>query len=178
MNEKTEKRLGDSLLDFIQQLRFRMNIVENSLQTEESGNKIAFLQGNCAGFRNLCGALKDAGFDDYSMYKAAEKSIFTFDEKDHDWKLTIGKYEELIPWESAALDVEEALELARKPLTDRINKRKDWLFYNSEKGRDLYWTKGWYCIISAFEDWCVKIHEAYKIAKKEHDYSLNFDDDE
>ena len=55
---------------FMQQLRFRMNIIENTLQTEESGNKIAFLQGNCAGFRSLIAALKEADYDDYTNVKA------------------------------------------------------------------------------------------------------------
>lgn len=171
--------MNDSLRKFMEQLRFRMNIVENSLQTEESGNKIAFMQGNCAGFRALCAGLCDAGCDDYSnVMRRCETPIFAFDEKNNSWSVTTGKYETLLEWNAVAFDVEEIMEGARKYLQERINKKKDWLFYESQKGRDLYWIKGWWCIMSAFEDWCVKIHDAYKIAKKEHDYSLNFDEDD
>lgn len=169
--------MNDSLIRFMAALRFRMNQVESALQTEESGNKIAFLQGNCSGFRNLCGALNEAGYGDYSQIEASETTIFAFDEKDHTWSVTTSNYETLLDWNVVALDVEEVMEGAKKQLNDRINKRKDWLFYNSEKGRDLYWTKGWYLIMQTFDEWCAKIHEAYKIAKKEHDYSLNFDDE-
>lgn len=168
--------MNDSLKKFMEQLRFRMNIIENSLQTEESGNKIAFMQGNCAGFRSLCTALNEAGYGDYSNVEKSENTIFSFDEKDHSWSLYTGKYEILLEWNVYALDVEEVMEGARKQLQEKVDKKKDWLFYQSEKGRDLYWIKGWWCIMSCFDDWCVKIHEAYKIAKKEHDYSLNFDD--
>lgn len=169
--------MNEGLIKFMSALRFRMNQIENSLQTEESGNKIAFMQGNCSGFRNLCGALVDAGFGDYSTIKASEGTIFNFDEKENTWSIATSEYSVLLDWDLAAMDVEEVIEGARKQFDDRINKRKDWLFYNSKKGRDLYWTKGWWCIMSCFDDWCAKIHDAYKIAKKEHDYSLNFDDE-
>ena len=163
---------------FMQQLRFRMNVIENTLQTEESGNKIAFLQGNCAGFRSLIAALKEAGYDDYTNVKASETFMFIFDEKDHSWSVATGKYSVLIDWNQTAYDIEEVLSEARKPLETRINKMKDRLFYQAEKGRELYFVKGWYCILSCFEDWCVKIHEAYDIAKKDHDNSLDFGDDD
>ena len=170
--------MNDSLKKFMEQLRFRINIIENSLQTEESGNKIAFMQGNCAGFRALCAGLNEAGYGDFSDVKKSENTIFAFDEKENTWSVTTGKYETLLQWNGVALDVEEVMEDARKYLQERINKKKDWLFYESQKGRDLYWIKGWWCIMSCFDDWCAKIHEAYKIAKKDHDYSLNFDEDD
>lgn len=170
--------MNDSLKKFMEQLRFRMNIIENSLQTEESGNKIAFMQGNCAGFRALCAGLNEAGYGDFSDVKKSENTIFAFDEKENTWSVTTGKYDTLLQWNCVALDVEEAMEGARKQLQEKINKKKDWLFYESQKGRDLYWIKGWWCIMSCFDDWCVKIHDAYKIAKKDHDYSLNFDEDD
>lgn len=177
MSEISQTINEKSLEAFMQQLRFRMNIIENTLQTEESGNKIAFLQGNCAGFRSLCGALAEAGYPDYKNYKeSAEKSLFEFSEKDHEWRITTGKFDELLYWQSVALDVEEVLSEARKPLENRINKMKDRLFYEAEKGRELYFTKGWYCILSCFEDWCVKIHESYAVAEKDKKQSLDFDD--
>ena len=162
----------------MEHLRFRMNIIENSLQTEESGNKIAFMQGNCAGFRALCAGLNEAGYGDFSDVKKSENTIFAFDEKNNTWSVTTGEYNTLLQWNCVALDVEEVMEGARKQLQEKINKKKDWLFYESQKGRDLYWIKGWWCIMSCFDDWCAKIHDAYKIAKKDHDYSLNFDEDD
>lgn len=168
----------DAVNTFMRQLRFRMNIIENTLQTEESGNKIAFLQGNCAGFRSLIAALKEAGYDDYTDVKRADVFMFNFDEKNHRWSVTTGKYSVLIDWNQTAYDIEEVLSEARKPIETRINKMKDRLFYQAEKGRELYFVKGWYCILSCFEDWCVKIHDAYAIAKKDHDNSLDFGEDD
>lgn len=161
---------------FMQHLRFRMNQIEAQLQTEESGNKIAFLQGNCAGFRSLCAALVEAGYEDYKKVDPSENTIFAFDEKDHSWSVTTSKYEILIGWHNTAMDIEEVMSDAKKQLDERINKMKDRLFYQAEKGRELYYVKGWYCILSCFDDWCEKIHEAYRIAQKDKDESLDFDD--
>lgn len=170
--------MNKSLNRFMQELRFRMNIIENTLQTEESGNKIAFLQGECAGYRSLCASLAEAGFDDYRNNKEVpEKTIFAFDDKDHHWSITTGKFDVLVEWEQAALDVEEVMSEAKKQLQTRIDKMKDRLFYQAEKGRELYFTKGWYCILSCFDDWCAKIHIDYAIAEKEKKNSLDFDDD-
>lgn len=106
--------MNDSLKKFMEQLRFRMNIIENSLQTEESGNKIAFMQGNCAGFRALCAGLNEAGYGDFSDVKKSENTIFAFDEKENTWSVTTSKYDTLLQWNCVALDVEEAMEGARK----------------------------------------------------------------
>lgn len=166
------------LESFMGELRFHMNIIESRLQTEESGNKIAFMQGNCAGFRSLCTALNEAGYGDYSNVKKSEGTIFKFDEKANEWGVTTSKYNTLLDYNVKALDIEEVMEQASKQLEEKINKKKNWLFYESQKGRDLYWVKGWWCIMSCLDEWCAKIHDAYKIAKKEHDYSLGFDEDE
>ena len=163
---------------FMQQLRFRMNQIEAQLQTEESGNKIAFLQGNCGGFRSLIAALKEAGYDDYTNVKASETLMFEYHEKDDKWVVKTGKYSVLIDWNQTAYDIEEVLSEARKPLETRVNKMKDRLFYEAEKGRDLHYVKGWYCILSCFDEWCAKIHDAYDIAKKDHDNSLDFGDED
>ena len=163
---------------FMQQLRFRMNIIEAGLQTEESGNKIAYLQGNCAGFRSLIAALKEAGYDDYTNVGVTDHAIFAFDDKDHCWNITTGDYSLLMLWEQTALDIEEVMSEAKKPLESRINKMKDRLFYQAEKGRELYFVKGWYCILSCFDDWCEKIHEAYSIAQKDKKNSLDFGDED
>jgi len=82
-----------------------------------------------------------------------------------------------VEWETYALDIEELLDSVKKPLNAEVEKRKDWLFYKGEKGRDLHWTKGWWCMFSAFSDWCALIHEAYAIAKKDYDNSLKFDEE-
>lgn len=179
MSEVTKGVKAASLKLFMKELRFKMNIVENTLQTEESGNKIAFLQGNCGGYRSLCAALVEAGYLDFKNNKEIpEKTIFAFDEKEHKWSVIVKDYSDLLEWESVALDIEEVIGEARKPLESRVNKMKDRLFYEAEKGRDLHYVKGWYCILSCFDDWCAKIHEAYAIAKKDHDNSLDFGDED
>lgn len=169
----------NSLEVFMKQLRFRMNIIENTLQTEESGNKIAFLQGECAGFRSLCTAISEAGYFNYKDEKhASEGTIFEFDEKAREWSVTTSDYGVLVEWNLKTLDIEEILSEAKKPLESRINKMKDRLFYEAEKGRDLHFVKGWYCILSCFDDWCAEIHKAYEIAKKLKEQELPFEEEE
>ena len=177
MSEITDEMKIESLDAFMKQLRFRMNIIENTLQTEESGSKIAFLQGECAGFRSLCAAISEAGYYNYKDDKAiSEGTIFNFDEKDHTWSITTSKFNELLEWENRSLDIEEIMNEAKRPLDDRIKKMKDRLFYDAEKGRDLHFVKGWYCILSCFNDWCAKIHDVFAIVKKEKKQELDFDE--
>ena len=167
--------MNEGLNKFMQIMRSDMNVIEATLQTEESGNKIASLQGECAGFKTLCACLANSGFPNYAESKESMQTLFKFDNDLEKWTCLTSNYATLLEWESYALDVEEALGEARSKMEKRLNDRKDWLFYIAKKGRDLYFSRGWYKRFSALEDWAVAIHDAYHTAKKIHDAELKFD---
>lgn len=62
-------------------------------------------------------------------------------------------------------------------LQKAVDIQKNWLFYTSEKGRDLHFAKGWYEAISATGATMLRLHTALDAAEKEAAESLSFDDD-
>lgn len=163
---------------FMKMLRKEMNLIEGKLQTEESGSKIAFLQGNCAGYRSLCNTLSENGCEDYSLNKETDDGILTYDTKHEEWAVTTSDYNILIHWHLTAMDIEEVMSASRDAFKKRVEQMKDKLFYHAEKGRDLHFVKGWWFIYSVFDEWCAKINAAYDAAQKRKKRELPFDDDE
>lgn len=168
---------GESLNKFMQIMRSDMNVIEATLQTEESGNKIASLQGECSGYRSLCKELESCGWPNYAERKETMQTLFKYDSEYEKWTCTTSNYATLLEWETYALDVEEALDEARGKMDKRLNDRKDWLFYRAKKGRDLYFSRGWYKRFIALGEWAVAIHDAFQAAKKIHDAELQFDEE-
>lgn len=169
--------MNEGLNKFMQIMRFDMNVIEATLQTEESGNKIASLQGECSGYRALCACLADSGQPNYAENKETMQTLFKYDGESEKWGCKSSNYATLLEWETYALDVEEALDEARGKIEKRLNDRKDWLFYHAKKGRDLYFSRGWYKRFIALGEWAVAIHDAFQAAKKIHDSELKFDED-
>lgn len=170
--------MNEGLNKFMQIMRFDMNVIEATLQTEESGNKIASLQGECSGYRALCSVLAEGDFPNYSENKETMQTLFKYDNELEKWNCTTSNYATLLEWQTYALDVEEALDSVRAKMQKKLDQRKDWLFYVAKKGRDLYFSRGWYKRFSALEDWAVAIHDAYHTAKKIHDAELKFDEED
>ena len=158
-------------------LRTEMNRTEASLQTEESGTKIAFLQGKCAGYRSLCKILVESGYSDYTDARLTEELIFECN-KENEWYCKTGDYNVLSYWHLKAMDIEEIMSDIKKPFEKRVETMKDKLFYEAEKGRELYFVKGWYFILAIFDDWCAAINLAYEVAKKIKEHELDFGDNE
>lgn len=169
--------MDTSLEKFMGVMKHHTSVIEARLQTEESGNKIAFMQGQCAGYRRFCTVVSEnAGVlipDSESI-----RGLIEWNDKERKWICTSKEYKNLLEWETYALDIEELLDSVKKQLNVEVEKMKDRLFYDSEKSRDLHWTKGWWCMVSAFSDWCVLIHEAYAVAKKDYDNSLKLDEED
>lgn len=156
-------------------LRNEMNLTEASLQTEESGNKIAFLQGKCAGYRSLCNILAENGYTDYTKLTAFSEGIVKCNEE-NEWYTITTDFSVLLDWNLKTLVIEEIMSEIKESFDKRIQKMKDKLFYDAEKGRDLHFVKGWYFIMSVFKNWCRVIQNAYEMVKKEESQKLPFDD--
>lgn len=171
------KKNLEALETFMKCLRKEMNATEASLQVEESGNKIAFLQGKCAGYRSLCKILVESDYADYTEQKETMDGIVECD-KDNEWFCKTSDYRLLVDWHLTSMDVEEIMSEIKKPFEKRVNKMKDKLFYEAEKGRDLHFVKGWYFILAIFDDWCAAINSAYEVARQQKERELPFDDEE
>ena len=58
-----------------------------------------------------------------------------------------------------------------------VDAQKDWLFFASEKGRDLHFAKGWYEAMSATDETISRLKKELEAAEKEAASRLLFDDD-
>ena len=158
-----------------------VNNAEALLQVEESGNKIARLQGICAGFRKLKSLLEKKSID--FEISAPEQNIFELDENGN-YIIGADYYDEmkLRMLEVYKTQAEEMLaDFAEKGLgqaiADEVDNAKDTLFFKSEKGRDLFFWRGWYQSIMSVIDYANCLIREYEVKKAEKESEL-FDEDE
>ena len=152
-------------------LSFFQNAVERkktNLELEDSGNVIAGLQGYIAGHRDMQKCLREAGYKDH-----ADESI------DPPWNEEDGCDLKLSQLEAYHLTIQEITSRDEwKALQDFMQKevdaKKNMLFYRSDKGRDLYYCKGWYEAMSQIEEYMDRIEDFYQQALEERKQTLPF----
>lgn len=178
MQEETEKREIPTpaiLLTMLAQLNDKAFAKEAVLQCEESGANIAKLQGFLAGVRKYKQLMRDNGYTfDIKFDGTTERKLSFFGEDGCELDLrelreTVSDIDDLT--ESAAYN--ELKELWQ----NAVETQKDWLFYTSEKGRDLHFAKGWYEAMTEIDNTIKRLHMALEAAEKEAASSLPFDDD-
>jgi len=167
--------LGGALLDVIEhamkELRGTIDIVEARLQVEQNGNAIANLQGQCAGYRTLCKEMKEAGFTDFSENKESEKSILF--KKDNGEGLIYYDVAEDVKFETLqrlvvynkTIQQASFYKTLQENLQVLIDKKKDYLYYEAEKSRDLHFTRGWHEIITFWDTRFDELEKGYQHAK-------------
>ena len=173
--EKKELPLPQIMLILLQQLNYTAHEKEASLQCEESGNKVANLQGFLAGVRSYKKALRDNGYTFDIKFDTTEERKLPFFCNDG-FEFGLAELREVcsdIDEMTESADYENFQELLQKA----VDIQKDWLFYTSEKGRDLHFVKGWYEAMSATGATMLRLHAALDAAEKEAAESLPFDDD-
>lgn len=158
-----------------------VNNAEALLQVEESGNKIARLQGICAGFRKLKSLLEEKNID--FEISAPEQNIFELDENDN-YIIGADYYGEmkLKMLEVYKTQAEEMLaDFAEKGLGQAIQEEvedvKNRLFFESGKGRDLFFYRGYYQSLMSVIDYANCLIREYEVKKAEKESEL-FDEDE
>lgn len=164
------------MLTLIQQLNFEAGGKEKLLQQEENGNKIANLQGFLSGVRAYKQAMRDSGYILDEEFDGTEKRLIPFLDNG---VCTI----ELPELRKVNLDIDEATISDEydgfKVFWDNaIDKQKDWLFYISEKGRDLHFVKGWYEAMKWVDETVERLKAELECAEKDEAESLPFDDGE
>lgn len=158
-----------------------VNNAEALLQVEVSGNKIARLQGICAGFRKLKSLLEEKNID--FGISAPEQNIFELDENDN-YIIGADYYGEmkLKMLEVYKTQAEEMLaDFAEKGLGQAIQEEvedvKNRLFFESGKGRDLFFYRGYYQSLMSVIDYANCLIREYEVKKAEKESEL-FDEDE
>lgn len=179
MQEQDEMRKVETpeiMLTLIQHLNYIATEKEKLLQFEEGGNKIANLQGFLSGVRAYKQAMRDSGYILDEEFDGTEKRLIPFLDNG---VCTI----ELPELRKVNLDIDEATISDEydgfKVFWDNaIDKQKDWLFYISEKGRDLHFVKGWYEAMKWVDETVERLKAELECAEKDEAESLPFDDGE
>lgn len=141
--ETETKVLTAGFIQLIKQMNEQAYENEAALAVEESAVKIANLQGYLAGVRKYKSMLQDAGYElDIKYMDTTERGLFYYDsDKTCNLELSELRY--------AISDIEEVTDTAsweefKTSWQEAVDAMKDKLFYESEKGRDLHFCKGWY----------------------------------
>lgn len=137
-------------LRLLEQLNSKAYEKEVLLQVEESGNKVALLQGFLAGTQKYKSLMRENGYTFDIKYDGTTERGNPYFEDD---SCTL----EIFEMRAILLDFDElaatnGYKKFKELLSNAIDKRKDLLFYESEKGRDLHFTKGWYAAITYIDE--------------------------
>lgn len=161
VSEKVPSIAGDNILDnFIGQLNQVVKTKELSLQVEESSVLIAKLQGYIAGARKYKVLLKEAGFESASTELTGDL-FFETDVKGHEeCNLLPIQLEIVTPLMHDVIRSEKFKDFEEKR-EEAIENAKSSLFFQSEKGRDLYFYRGWYEAIMQIDHWVEKLDEYF-----------------
>ena len=146
------------------QLEGTTELAEAKLQSEENGSKIANLQGYCKGKNTYAVLLKEIGFNiDLNFDKTCFISV-----DEAGVSCCSLSFSELSKINSEIDELEEDDDYKNllKMIEEKVNERKNKLFYDSEKGRDLYWCKGWYEAITKIEYWIKELRFFYNVNKQ------------
>lgn len=153
------------------QMAYLVRQNEAKLQVEEQGATIANLQGYLASYRRYGSLIMAAGFDfDYRQKHDIECPWVIDDDKPDYHDL------ETIHMLNAELQRDEIYQSLKGSIETEVNSKKDFLFYTSDKARDMHWCKGWYEAISQVESWIETLENSYIWETKAKAESLPFDD--
>lgn len=159
-------------------INHEMRILEAHLQTEESGTKIAIIQGKLSGFHSMFAVLQDIEKDDFGTVDFTAKIPCVYKDDFKQWFCENSDFDVVLGLHVIFNNVESSLKQFNKLAEEKIKNRKDWLFYKAEKGRDLHFTKGWFFAFNILNDWKNAIDNQYEYLSEEKRKSLPFDDEE
>lgn len=156
-------------------INHEVKILEAQLQTEESGTKIAIIQGKLAGFNSMISILNEIEITDFKIIKESEKIPCKYDSEFQKWGCLCDDFDKVLNLNIIFNSVEERLKRFNELGENKIKQRKDWLFYTAEKGRDLHFTKGWFFAFNILNDWKEAIQKQYEYLSKRNKENLPFD---
>lgn len=172
--EKKKIPIPQIMLILLQQLNYTAHEKEAVLQCEESGSKVANLQGFLAGVRSYKKAMRDNGYIfDIKFDSTEERKLPYF--SDDGCEIGLAELREVcsdIDEMTDSADYKNFQELLKKA----VDIQKDWLFYTSEKGRDLHFCKGWYEAMKTIDDIIERLGRELEAAEKVAANSLPFNE--
>ncbi|MFA5657674.1 MAG: hypothetical protein WC900_00120 [Oscillospiraceae bacterium] len=167
--------LTDEFIQLIKQMNEQAYENEAKLAVEENGAKIADLQGYLAGVRRYKAILQENDyFLDVKYLGTTERGVFYFDEENNcnldnnEIRIALSGIEQVTDsakWQDVKTSCEKA-----------INAMKDMLFYQSEKGRDLHFCKGWYSAMKQIDKYIEALVSQLEFLEKEKSESLPFEE--
>lgn len=172
MQEMNKVETPEIMLTLIQQLNYTATEKEVLLQKEESGSKVANLQGFLAGVRSYKNTIRHSGYILDDKFNGTDERLSPFfDIVDCTIKLP-----EL---RKVCADIDEVTSsdeyIAFKECWDDVvDDEKDRLFYFSEKGRDLHFAKGWYEAMEWVDDTIKRLKAELAQAEKDEAERLPF----
>ena len=173
--DKREIPIPQIMLILLQQLNYTAHEKEAVLQCEESGSKVANLQGFLAGVRSYKKALRDSDYTFDIKFDSTEERKLPYFSDD-------GCEIELEELRDVVSDIDTMTESAdfenfKDVWQIAVDAQKDWLFFASEKGRDLHFAKGWYEAMSATDETISRLKKELEAASFSAASRLPFDDD-
>lgn len=171
--EKTQIELPTCMDTALKQLNDVARGKIAALQSEENASKVANLQGYLAGVRAYKQALRNAGFVFSVKLDGTDVSESVFFDEDG-CTLDIDGLR-VIVYDINRFENTPEYEEFKEQWEESVNKQKDWLFYGSEKGRDLHFVKGWYSAMCEIDDRNNRLRNELKAAEKKVAESLPFD---
>ena len=167
--------LPDVMLILLRQLNATAYEKECILQCEESGSRVAYLQGYLRGVRAYKSTLRRSGYTFDAKYDGTqERSDPIFD--DDRCELDLDELRVLVS-DIDRMAHSTDFQNFKTVWQDAVDAQKDWLFYTSEKGRDLHFSKGWYQAMIETDTNITKLFNELELAEKEAAESLPFDGD-
>ena len=174
-NEREEGFVPAILLTLVQQLNYTAREAEIALQSEENGSKIAKLQGFLAGVLEYKEVLAQSGYAIDEKYFGTQECKLPY--KHNDFTDSLGELREIVSDIDDLTESPDYKAFSNK-LDFRIEGRKNDLFYNSDKGRDLYFVKGWHAAVTNIDDTIIRLHALLDAMEKEKEETLPFGDEE
>lgn len=174
--EMGKTAVPEILLTLVQQLNYEAREKSTVLQVEESSSKIAKMQGFLSGVSSYKSAMFESGYaiDERLLgiqeYKLPYLQAGEFTGGFAKLREIVSDVDDLT--ESAAYTVLE------NELQYRVEEKKNELFYSSNKGRDLYFAKGWYDAMSWVGKTIDKLRANLEAKEEEKKEMLPFGDEE
>lgn len=176
MENEKKAIVPEILLTLVQQLNYEARETEVALQSEENGGKIAKLQGFLAGATEYKEVMIESGYRLDGEYFGTQQCKTPYI-LDGEFTKSLAELRDII---SDIDDFTESYiyEEFVKELRRRIERKKDDLFYISDKGRDLYFVKGWHKAITKIGDTIGGLRAILNEMEKEKAEMLPFGDEE
>lgn len=156
-------------------INHEVKVLEAQLQTEESGTKIAIIQGKLAGYNSMISVLNEIEITDFKVITVSEKIPCKYNDEFQRWVCECSDFDTVFQLHLLFNDVEKTLKRFNEHGQKRIDDKKDWLFYTAEKGRDLHLVKGWFFAFNVLNEWREAIHSQYEYLSKRNKENLPFD---